>query len=120
MEEVAVASKGEHDLIMASDLCIVMTTVTNAEQARELARAAIEARLVACVQSLAISSCYRWEGKIVEGDEQMLLFKTLAAQYCALETFLLERHPYDTPEIVRLPVDGVGERYREWLMGEVG
>ncbi|CAM5442067.1 Divalent-cation tolerance protein CutA OS=Afipia felis OX=1035 GN=cutA PE=3 SV=1 [Afipia felis] len=105
---------------MASDLCIVMTTVTNAEQARALARAAIEARLAACVQSLAIASCYRWEGKIVEDGEQMLLFKTLAAQYCALETFLLERHPYDTPEIVRLPVDGVGERYRAWLMGEVG
>jgi periplasmic divalent cation tolerance protein len=120
MEEVAVASRGERDLIMTSDLCIVMTTVTSAEQAREIARAAIEARLAACVQTLPISSCYRWDGKIVEDGEQMLLFKTSAAQYSALEAFLRERHPYDTPEIVRLPVDGVGEKYREWLMGEVG
>ena len=50
----------------------------------------------------------------------MILFKTLAGQYSALEAFLLERHPYDTPEIVRLPVDGVSAKYRDWLVSEVG
>lgn len=104
---------------MAGDVCILMTTVADAEQAKELARTVIEARLAACAQALPISSCYRWEGKIVEDGEQMILFKTLAAQYSALEAFLLERHPYDTPEIVRLPVDGVSEKYREWLAREI-
>jgi len=105
---------------MASDVCIVMTTVADAEQAKALARAVIEARLAACAQTLTISSCYRWDGKVVEEGEQMILFKTLADQYSALETFLLERHPYDTPEIVRLPVDGVSGKYRDWLVSEVG
>jgi len=105
---------------MASDVCIVMTTVADAEQAKALARAVIEVRLAACAQTLAISSCYRWDGKIVEEGERMILFKTVAAQYAALETFLLERHPYDTPEIVRLPVDGVSGKYRDWLVSEVG
>lgn len=105
---------------MAGDACIVMTTVMSAEQARELARAVIEARLAACAQTLPISSCYRWDGKIVEDGEQMILFKTLADQYSALEAFLLERHPYEVPEIVRLPVDGVSGKYRDWLAGEVG
>jgi len=94
--------------------------VMSAEQARELARAIIEARLAACAQTLPISSCYRWDGKIVEDGEQMILFKTLADQYSALEGFLLERHPYEVPEIVRLPVDGVSEKYRDWLSSEVG
>ena len=105
---------------MAGDVCIVMTTVMSAEQARELARAVIEARLAACAQTLPISSCYRWDGKIVEDGEQMILFKTLADQYSALEAFLLERHPYEVPEIVRLPVDGVSGKYRDWLLSEVG
>jgi periplasmic divalent cation tolerance protein len=105
---------------MAKDVCIVMTTVTDAEQAKRLSRAVIEARLAACAQTLTISSCYRWDGKVVEEGEQMILFKTLAAQYAALETFLLEHHPYDTPEIVRLPVDGVSGKYRDWLVSEVG
>jgi len=105
---------------MANDVCIVMTSVTSAEQAKELARAVVEARLAACAQILPISSCYRWEGKVVEDGEQMMLFKTLSDKYAALEAFLVERHPYDTPEIVRLPVDGVGGKYRDWLMQEVG
>jgi periplasmic divalent cation tolerance protein len=105
---------------MIDNVCIVMTTVADAVQAKELARAVIETRLAACAQTLPISSCYRWEGKIVEDGEQMILFKTLAAQYSALETFLLDHHPYDTPEIVRLPVDGVSGKYRDWLLREVG
>jgi len=105
---------------MAADVCIVMTTVTDAGQAKAIARAVVEARLAACAQILPMSSCYRWDGKIVEDSEQMMLFKTLAGQYAALEAFLLERHPYDTPEIVRLPVDGVGGKYRDWLISEVG
>jgi periplasmic divalent cation tolerance protein len=103
-----------------SDVCIVMTTVADAEQAKALARAVIEARFAACAQTFAISSCYRWEGRIVEDGEQLILFKTLADQYSALETFLLEQHPYEVPEIVRLPVDGVSGKYREWLIDEVG
>ena len=105
---------------MASDVCIVMTTVADVEQAKVLARAVIEARLAACAQTFAISSCYRWDGKIVEDSEQMILLKTLADRYAALEAFLLERHPYDTPEIVRLPADGVSGKYHDWLVGEVG
>ena len=105
---------------MASDVCIVMTTVADTEQAKALARAVVEVRLAACAQTFPISSCYRWDGKIVEDGEQMILFKTLAGQYSALEAFLLERHPYDTPEIVRLPVDGVSAKYRDWLVSEVG
>ncbi|EFI50740.1 divalent-cation tolerance protein CutA [Afipia sp. 1NLS2] len=105
---------------MAGDVCIVMTTVADAAQAKALARTVIEARLAACAQTLPISSCYRWDGKIVEDGEQMILFKTLADQYSALEGFLLERHPYEVPEIVRLPVDGVSGQYRDWLLSEVG
>lgn len=105
---------------MAGDVCIVMTTVADAAQAKALARTVIEARLAACAQTLPISSCYRWDGKIVEDGEQMILFKILADQYSALEGFLLERHPYEVPEIVRLPVDGVSGKYRDWLLSEVG
>src|SRR3569623_2029534 len=98
---------------MAKDVCIVMTTVTDAEQAKALARAVIEVSLAACAQTLALSSCYRWDGKIVEEGEQMILFKTVSAQFAELDSFLLYRHPYDSPEIVRLPVDGVSGIYRD-------
>ena len=100
---------------MAGDVCIVMTTVADAAQAKALARAVIEVRLAACAQTLPISSCYRWDGKIVEDGEQMILFKTLADQYSALEGFLLERHPYEVPEILALPVAAGLPAYLGWM-----
>ena len=105
---------------MADDICIVMTTVETPEQAKTLARAVIDARLAACAQIVPVSSCYRWEGKVVEEGEQMMLFKTRADQFAVLEALLLELHPYDTPEIIRLPVEGVGEKYRAWVFAETG
>ena len=103
-----------------SDACVVMTTVANAEQARIIMTAVIEARLAACAQVQSISSCYRWEGKVVNDAEHLILFKTRSSAYEALEAKLLALHPYDTPEIIRLPVDGGSARYLAWTAGEVG
>ena len=103
-----------------SDSCVVMTTVANAEQARTITTAVIEARLAACAQVQSVSSCYRWDGKVVNDAEQLILFKTMSSAYEALEAKLLALHPYDTPEIIRLPVDGGSARYLAWIAGEVG
>lgn len=103
-----------------SDACVVMTTVANAEQARMIMTAVIEARLAACAQVQSISSCYRWDGKVVNEAEQLILFKTMSGAYAALEAKLLALHPYDTPEIIRLPIGGGSARYLAWIASEVG
>ncbi len=103
-----------------SDACVVMTTVANAEQARAIMTAVVEARLAACAQAQVISSCYWWEGKVVSEAEHLILFKTLPDKYGALEERLLALHPYDTPEIIRLPVSGGYGKYLAWIANEVG
>jgi periplasmic divalent cation tolerance protein len=103
-----------------SDACVVMTTVANAEQAHTIMTAVIEARLAACAQVQSISSCYRWDGKVVNEDEQLILFKTMSDRYEALEANLLALHPYDTPEIIRLPVERGSAKYLAWIASEVG
>ena len=40
-----------------SDSCVVMTTVANAEQARTITTAVIEARLAACAPVQSVPSC---------------------------------------------------------------
>jgi len=105
---------------MSDEACVVITTVATKDQAKSLATRIIELRLAACAQTVAISSCYRWDGKIVEDNEQMILFKTTGAAYAALEAEILASHPYDTPEVVRLPVNGGSNRYLAWIAQEVG
>ena len=103
----------------ADDVFLVLVTAPNGEAARALARAALEARLVACANLVpAIESHYWWEGKIESDAESLLLFKTTRTRLAALEHLLLERHPYDTPEILALPIAAGTPRYLAWLTQE--
>lgn len=98
--------------------CVVMTTLPSREAAETLARSVLEARLAACVQIQAIDSFYWWDGKISSEPELLVYFKTTAERYAALEQAIRNEHPYDTPEIIRLAVDGGAERYLAWVARE--
>lgn len=100
--------------------CVVMTTVSNREQAEKLARSVLEARLAACVQIQDITSFYWWDGKINRDAEQLLYLKTTADKYPALEAHLVANHSYDTPEVLRLPVEAGFEKYLRWMEKEIG
>jgi periplasmic divalent cation tolerance protein len=100
--------------------CVVMTTVSNKEQAEKLARTVLEARLAACVQIQDITSYYWWDEKINRDAEQLLFLKTTADKYQALEAHLIANHSYDTPEILRLPVEAGFEKYLNWMQSETG
>ncbi len=82
------------------ELLAVFTTVANQEQVDTLARAAIEQRLAACVQTEAIFSTYRWQGAIECEAEVRLMFKTKRGMYPAPEALLLELHPYQVPAVL--------------------
>lgn len=100
--------------------CVVMTTVSNREQAEKLARSVLEARLAACVQIQDITSLYWWDEKINRDAEQLLYLKTTVDKYQALEALLVANHSYDTPEILQLPVETGFEKYLGWMEKEVG
>lgn len=99
---------------------VVMTTTDDPAEAAALARTLVEARLAACVQSMPIASTYRWEGAVETADERLLLIKTRAERVDEVKAFLHERHSYDTPECVVVPVvDGL-PGYLAWLDESVG
>lgn len=94
---------------------LLVTTVDSPETARSLARAAVERRLAACVQITSIESVYAWEGAIEQGPEWRLLFKTTADRVPALESYLLEHHPYDLPALHAISVMQVHSAYGRWI-----
>lgn len=98
-----------------ADMLAVLTSVANQQQADALARAAVEQRLAACVQTEDIRSTYRWQGAIECEAEVRLMFKTTRRLYPALEALLLELHPYELPAIFALPVTEASAGYVTWL-----
>ncbi|WP_213737439.1 divalent-cation tolerance protein CutA [Bradyrhizobium sp. dw_411] len=98
--------------------CVVMTTAPDKAHAEKIATTVLQARLAACVQIQPISSHYWWDGKIENGDEQLIYLKTTKDKYKALEAAIVKIHPYDTPEILCLPVEGGLEKYLAWMVKE--
>lgn len=99
---------------------LVISTAPDAERARALARALVEARLAACVNLLpGATSVYRWQGALEESAEVLLLIKTSAARLAELERVFARLHPYEVPEFVVLDPLHVAPAYLAWLQAEV-
>lgn len=104
----------------AAQFSIVLVTAPNRKVARQLAAAALAGRLAACANLIpAVESHYWWQGKIERGAEVLILFKTTRRRLAALEKLILQKHPYDTPEFVVLPLQAGTERYLDWLTDSV-
>src|SRR5208283_4130935 len=100
----------------AAKSAVVLVTAPNLKTARALAKAALQARLIACANLVPkIESHYRWQGKIESGAEVLLILKTTKSKLAALEELILASHPYDTPEFLVLPLTAGSERYLDWL-----
>ncbi|WP_030663112.1 divalent-cation tolerance protein CutA [Streptomyces rimosus] len=101
-----------------SDHAVVITTTDSEAKARVLAGAVVNAKLAACAQVYAISSIYRWEGKVEQDQEWRIDFKTRGGLVDRLSTFIAEHHDYDEPEIISLPVTGGSPGYLAWVTAE--
>jgi periplasmic divalent cation tolerance protein len=99
---------------------VVLVTAPNARSARALAQVALQSRLVACANLVPrIESHYWWQGSIESSAEVLLLFKTTGARLKALQKLILANHPYDTPEVIALPITEGNRRYLDWLSASV-
>ena len=100
----------------AAKFSLVLVTAPDLKAARALAKAALQAKLIACANLVPkIESHYWWRGKIESGAEVLLLLKTTKARLAALEKLILARHPYDSPEFLVLPPAAGGGKYLDWL-----
>ena len=100
----------------STKFAVVLVTAPNFKIGRALARAALQARLIACANLIPkIESHYRWQGKIESASEVLLVLKTQKSKLAALEKLVLARHPYDTPEFIVLPLSAGNKKYLAWL-----
>lgn len=95
---------------------LVLTTTSSPEESRKIARELVERRLAACVNIVPkIESVYRWEGKIEEAQEYLLLIKTTAEAFPGLCAAIQQLHSYDLPECVALPIEDGSLAYLRWI-----
>jgi len=104
-----------------SEFVMALTTMPADFDATPLAQELVGAGLAACVNILpAIKSVYTWKGVPQVGSEQQLFIKTTSEQVDALWDILRERHPYDIPEFIVVPVVDGSQDYLRWVEESVG
>lgn len=102
-----------------TDVLVVLVTAPSQEKAVEIARAVVEARLAACGNVVpGLRSIYRWEGRVHDDAEALLVLKTTRARFEALRDRVLALHPYEVPEVLALPVEAGSAAYLGWIAGE--
>ena len=98
---------------------VVLTMVADAEIGAIIARKLVDDRLAACVNVLpGAHSFYRWEGRVQEDAEVLMIIKTSRDRCEELAARINDLHPYDVPEVLVLPADGGSTPYLKWVETE--
>lgn len=103
---------------MSGEVLVVYVTAPR-NQAADLARNLVDRGLCACVNLLGeVRSFYRWEGRVEDDPEALLVIKTTAEAFETLRATVVELHPYDLPEVIALPVAAGHAPYLAWVQTE--
>ncbi len=102
-----------------TSLALLMTTVSSEADAETLSKGMLQARLAACVTTIpGVQSRYWWKDQLESSTEWLLLIKTSPDRVDSLKRHLSEHHPYDTPELLEVPVTSAFTAYAAWVEKE--
>lgn len=91
-----------------------------ADDAARIAEVLVAERLAACAQVLpGMTSTFRWDGRITTAEEHLVLAKTHRSHFDRICERVGELHPYETPEIIAVPIVDSSAAYAVWLLAEV-
>jgi periplasmic divalent cation tolerance protein len=98
---------------------IVFCTCPDAPSASRLAKTLVDEHLAACVNVIGgVASTYRWNGEVHVDDEVLLVIKTMADRFEAMQARLVALHPYDVPEVLAIEPAAGAAPYLAWLERE--
>ena len=99
-----------------TDKRVVLTTASSHEEAHKIACGLVERRLAACVNIVAkIDSIYRWQGKVEEAEEFLLIIKTTEAASARVQDAIREMHSYELPECIVIAITDGSDAYLKWV-----
>jgi periplasmic divalent cation tolerance protein len=96
---------------------VILVTCGSEEEALKIAHALVAEHLAACVNLVTpIRSIYRWEGKICDEKEWLLIIKTRKDRFEEVEKKVKSIHSYSVPEIISLPIAEGTSAYLDWII----
>ncbi len=103
-----------------TDCSVVLVTAPDADTAARIARTLVEEKLAACGNVVPqLRSIYRWDGKVEDATEALLVLKTARARFKEVVDRVKAIHPYQVPEVVAIPICAGYDAYLDWVVGSL-
>ncbi len=100
---------------------LIYITTRDKSQARDIGRYLVESRLAACVNIIDnMNSMYIWQDQFQDDQEAVLIAKTTQARLKDLIEAVKQRHDYECPCIVAMPIAEGNPDFLNWIAGRVG
>lgn len=97
-------------------MIIAYSTAPNEMIANEIAHYLINAKLAACVNLIPhVKSIYHWNNEVIEDNEVLMMIKSEKSKQYVLIDAIIEIHPYDTPEVIIIPIENGFKGYLNWI-----
>ncbi len=98
------------------DISLVYITARDKEEAVMIGKTLVAEKLVACVNIIDnMTSIYRWQGKICESNETVIICKTSSKLIESVSKKVNSIHSYDCPCIAAIPISGGNPEFLRWV-----
>eukprot|EP00899_Mesostigma_viride_P016253 jgi/Mesvir1/24629/Mv21937-RA.1 len=113
---MATVAEGSTPFSGSPDYLVLYVTVPSKEVGKSLASGLVQEKLAACVNIIpGIESVYWWQDKVQSDAELLLMVKTAADKVSDLTAYVCKHHPYDTPEVIAVPIVAGSAKYLRWI-----
>lgn len=98
------------------DPALVYITFPDPDSARQIGASLVQANLAAGVNIYGPgTSIYHWQGSIREHAEWHLFAQTVQTRIEAIKILIREKHPYEVPCLIVLPITDGNPAFLEWI-----
>lgn len=98
---------------------VLLCNCGDLSNAQDIAAGLVESNAAACVNIVpGLTSVYQWQGETHSTSEVLLLVKTTATAYAQAEKIIKQRHSYELPEIIAVPIAKGSDDYLQWMTAQ--
>lgn len=95
---------------------LVYSTFPSVEEAERVGGLLVDRGLAACVNIIpGMIALYVWQGQRHRDSECVMIIKTRSTLAADVMELTRKEHPYTTPALLVLPVEGGSEDYIRWI-----
>lgn len=104
---------------MKDSFCQLWLTAGSKQEANKIAQALLDKRLVACARQIPAKSDYRWQGKIEQADEILLMMESRIDLFEEIEAEVSKLHSYEAFVLYAVPINQMSKKAQRWLADEL-